>query len=549
MELDLPIYKIKISDTDESGIDFISLVANPAILLKGLTFKEEKKYQFQVDEEKMIIAGPAIIPDMKIFRTDDDLGDYYVVFEKQTIEEMVEKFNKSSKEFKLNVDHSEVIAPAFIKGSWIIEDEEKDKSKMYGFELPVGTWFIEVKVTDKDFWNKEIKEKGKFGFSVEGLMGLKLSEILKRQMLESYDDYPKAASENACKVLRWRDEYKDEVDGMTRVGWIRANQLCNREPISEETIARMSSFKRHQDNAEISDEFKGTPWKDRGYVAWLGWGGTEGIEWASSKLDQIRMDFEIIQGQVNSSNVDSYRYNDVNGTLDITFNSGDRYRYYNVTDSEFEEIILGVAVAETTGSNEYGSWFTGKIPSVGAAIWKFLRDTGKRYTRLSEQIINNKQTNNQKMKKRLKFAEYTLDNGTRISVEGDLAVGSPVYVVMEDGALEQAPSGEHTLEDGTTIFVDEEGLINEVRSAETSEVAEENREELQVTPEEIMVVVGPMFEEMRSIIAELQSRIEMLEGGASIEDIEDVIEEEFRKEGFSQLTSKISKLRKIYDND
>jgi hypothetical protein len=413
---------------------------------------------------------------------------------------------------------------------------------MYGFDLPVGTWFIEVKITDEEFWNKEVKENGKYGFSIEGLMGLSLSEILKKQTLESYNDYPEAAKENACKVLRWRDEYGDEVDGMTRVGWIRANQLCNGENISEETIARMASFARHRENAEISDEYQGTPWKDRGYVAWLGWGGTEGIEWASSKLDQIRMDFEIIQGQVVSSNVDSYRYNDVNGTLDITFNSGDRYRYYNITDQEFEEIILGVAVAQTTGSNEYGSWFAGKIPSVGAAIWRFLRDAGKRYTRLNEQI-NNKQTNNQKMKKRLKFAEYTLDNGTRISVEGDLAVGSPVYVVMEDGALEQAPAGEHTLEDGTTIFVDEEGLINEVRSAETTEVAEENEEALQVTPEEIMMVVGPMFDDLRTIIAELQSRLEMLEGGASVVEVED----ELKKDKFSDLTFKLSKIRKIYE--
>jgi len=37
-----------------------------------------------------------------------------------------------------------------------------------------------------------------------------------------------------------------------------------------------------------SPEFKDTPWKDRGYVAWLGWGGTTGIEWASNKLETIK---------------------------------------------------------------------------------------------------------------------------------------------------------------------------------------------------------------------------------------------------------------------
>jgi len=113
---------------------------------------------------------------------------------------------------------------------------------------------------------------------------------MKEEQFESYNDYPKSAKENACKVLKWRDEYGDEVKGMTQVGWVRANQLCKGENISEETIARMSSFQRHRQNAEISDEYKGTPWKDAGYVAWLGWGGTEGIEWASRKLENIRED-------------------------------------------------------------------------------------------------------------------------------------------------------------------------------------------------------------------------------------------------------------------
>ena len=110
-----------------------------------------------------------------------------------------------------------------------------------------------------------------------------------KHQFESYNDYPKAASENACKVLRWIDEHgRDEVDGMTQTGLARANQLCNGENISEDTIARMAAFERHRQNAEISEEYKGTPWKDKGYVAWLGWGGSEGVEWASRKLNQIR---------------------------------------------------------------------------------------------------------------------------------------------------------------------------------------------------------------------------------------------------------------------
>ena len=106
---------------------------------------------------------------------------------------------------------------------------------------------------------------------------------------QSYDDYPQEASENACKVLRWIDEHgRDEVSGMELTGLARANQLCKKEPISPDTIARMASFARHRKNSEIAPEFKGTPWKDKGYVAWLGWGGDAGIAWAERKLEQIK---------------------------------------------------------------------------------------------------------------------------------------------------------------------------------------------------------------------------------------------------------------------
>lgn len=115
----------------------------------------------------------------------------------------------------------------------------------------------------------------------------KIAGYVKQNFADSYNDYPTSASNNACKVLRWRDEHPNEIKGMTNIGWIRANQLCGKENISRDTIARMAAFERHKQNAEVAPEFKDTPWKDAGYVAWLGWGGTTGIEWAKQKLQSI----------------------------------------------------------------------------------------------------------------------------------------------------------------------------------------------------------------------------------------------------------------------
>ena len=91
---------------------------------------------------------------------------------------------------------------------------------------------------------------------------------------------PKSAQNNAQKVLKWKKEHPDEIEGMTRIGWVRAHQLAKGSPLSLETVKRMAQFNRHRRNGILDPEHKSKPWKDAGYVAWLGWGGNAGIDWA-----------------------------------------------------------------------------------------------------------------------------------------------------------------------------------------------------------------------------------------------------------------------------
>ncbi len=97
---------------------------------------------------------------------------------------------------------------------------------------------------------------------------------------KTYNDYPQAATENAKIALRWAKE-NGWGDCGTPVGKARANQLANREPISRDTIARMSAFERHR---QSSDRELG---EGCGRLMWLAWGGDAGIEWAQRKLKQI----------------------------------------------------------------------------------------------------------------------------------------------------------------------------------------------------------------------------------------------------------------------
>lgn len=108
---------------------------------------------------------------------------------------------------------------------------------------------------------------------------------------EKYSDLdfvpPKAAQKNAKKALRWKEEHPDEVDGGTRVGWTRANQLAKGKELSPDIVQRMAQFNRHRSNSEIADEYEGEPWKDNGYIAWQIWGGDEGVDWAIRLSDAM----------------------------------------------------------------------------------------------------------------------------------------------------------------------------------------------------------------------------------------------------------------------
>ena len=167
----------------------------------------------------------------------------------------------------------------------IVELQKEGGYKLnYWYGTPDDIYPIEVVVDGKSVADA--------GLDIEMLFHPELKSILtpeKNEVAEeTYNDYPQSASNNAKKALKWREEHgRDEVKGGTRVGWQRANQLANREKISRETIGRMAAFKRHEKNSKVDPKYKSTPWKDKGYVAWLLWGGTSGVNWAIRKKESI----------------------------------------------------------------------------------------------------------------------------------------------------------------------------------------------------------------------------------------------------------------------
>lgn len=95
----------------------------------------------------------------------------------------------------------------------------------------------------------------------------------------------------ARRALAWR---KDGNRGGTTIGVARANQLVNRETLSDSTVMRMHSFfSRHEVDKRASGFNSGEEgFPSPGRVAWDLWGGDGGQTWAARKRDQIMKDRE-----------------------------------------------------------------------------------------------------------------------------------------------------------------------------------------------------------------------------------------------------------------
>lgn len=183
MTKDLPIYKITIdeeySDGENLGIEMIAFTNLPAVKVKGVSFGSDKRLMF-ADDVKYRITAPAMIP-MDIYRRDSEDGEYYVQFTLEVIEQIHTKFMADLRNRDIfNLEHdTEKKVPAYILETWIVDNPTKDKAySTFGIEVPKGTLMVTAQVTDADYF-AELVANDQVGFSIEGFLGLKLSEQIK----------------------------------------------------------------------------------------------------------------------------------------------------------------------------------------------------------------------------------------------------------------------------------------------------------------------------------------------------------------------------------
>ena len=157
-------------DNEDLAIDAISLVSAPAIEENMVYFNKSKNNLTlaKVDKEKRELIAPALIPDKNIYRYDPHKDEeYYVYFSKETVKQAAYSYLKNNNHHKATYEHQDRVSGVLTVESWIIEDPKNDKSTLYGFSLPKGSWMVKMRINNDKLWS-EIRDGNIQGLSIEG---------------------------------------------------------------------------------------------------------------------------------------------------------------------------------------------------------------------------------------------------------------------------------------------------------------------------------------------------------------------------------------------
>jgi len=208
------VIELLIDEERNAILESVSLVDRPAIDRDFMYFSKEKPKYYFSEEEQRIVVGPAMIPDMKIARKDDDGEIYYVYFSKDTIQKAAELFLKYDRASAQNTDHRDNFNnEVYLMESWIIEDEYDKAFTKYGFsKLPIGTWMCKMRVMDDKVW-AEVKDGKYKGFSVQG------------DFIFGKEKYEKAFAAYKRKYKGVRNKWKKLYEGLTQEEKLQLDQI------------------------------------------------------------------------------------------------------------------------------------------------------------------------------------------------------------------------------------------------------------------------------------------------------------------------------------
>ncbi len=300
----MKIVELIIDEEQElSGIEAISIVDEPAIEENFIALSKQHEIKLaEVDKEKKILMGAALVPNKNIYRRNGE-DEYYIFFSQDTVRKASELFLMRGNQNKSTLEHQAELYGLSVVESWIIEDDVHDKSRKYNMDLPVGTWMVSMKVNNDEVWDNYVKTGLVKGFSIEGYFTDKIEmsainemqdeeearEILleiansildNKYEFKTYGDYGSGVRNNAKRGIELNEKVNNKC--ATSVGKVRAQQLARGEKLSVSTIKRMYSYLSRAETYYDAGDSKAC-----GTISYLLWGGKAGLNWSRGKLREI----------------------------------------------------------------------------------------------------------------------------------------------------------------------------------------------------------------------------------------------------------------------
>lgn len=171
-------------EQEETGVEAISIVESPAIEEDFIALKKEELKLAEISKDKKLLMGALLVPNKPIYRKSGE-EEYYIYFSKETISKASQLYLKNGNQNNSTLEHQHELNGLTLVESWIVEDKEKDKSRLYNLDVPVGTWMGTVKVQNDEVWNEYVKTNKVKGFSIEGYFADKMEspkESVKEKM-------------------------------------------------------------------------------------------------------------------------------------------------------------------------------------------------------------------------------------------------------------------------------------------------------------------------------------------------------------------------------
>jgi len=181
-------------DAELFGIDAISIVSAPAIDSTFVALNDNKIQLAEVDADRHILIGAALIPDKPIYRNQDG-EEFHVYFSKRTVRRAMELFFKFGNQNNSTLEHEHKLNGLSVVESWIVESKENDKSNLYSLDVPVGTWMVSVKVENDAIWDDWVKSDKVSGFSIEGFFCDRLKAQNEAKMMDELTEILSKSSE------------------------------------------------------------------------------------------------------------------------------------------------------------------------------------------------------------------------------------------------------------------------------------------------------------------------------------------------------------------